>query len=357
MLFSFMTPTAIRFGRGSSQAALPDLAALGQRVLLCRAGSARFADQVTAQHVVTHRGEPTLADLDRVISAGRDARVDAVVAVGGGSVIDLGKAVAALIPASDGPLAYLEGVGEGRALDATPLPFAALPTAAGTGAEVTKNAVIDVGGRKVSLRDDRMLADLAIVDPVLMDNAPREVTATAGMDALVQVIEPYLSIRANPMTDALCRHAIPLGLSALALLMEHEDKAARDDMALVSLMGGLALANAGLGVVHGLAGVTGGVTGAPHGLICARLLPGALRLNRGLAKDTRRYDEVEGWIGARMGPLETAFESWGLPSLARYLEGHDPVAIATTAQSASSMKANPHPLSVDQIAGVLTGAG
>ena len=199
--------------------------------------------------------EPSLADIERALVQFNGRRPDVVIALGGGSVIDFGKALAALIPCRGKPLAYLEVVGDGRPLDAPPVPMIALPTTAGTGAEVTKNAVISVPahGLKVSLRDPRMIPQIAIVDPG-------------------QVIEPYLSSKANPITDALCHAAIATGLRVIRDLVEHDAPDAWDSMAWVSTCGGLALANAGLGAVHGFAGVIGGLTHAPHGEICGVLL-------------------------------------------------------------------------------------
>jgi alcohol dehydrogenase class IV len=191
-------------------------------------------------------------------------RPDWVAALGGGAAIDLGKALAALIPAPDGPMEHLEVVGKGLPLKVPPLPFIAIPTTAGTGAEVTRNAVIGLPdhGRKVSLRDERMVARVAIVDPALTDGCPRGVTLASGLDAVTQVIEPFVSVKATPYTDALARPAIATGMAALMRLMQGEDPEARDRLAWVSLCGGLALSNGGLGAVHGFAGVIGGMTGA-----------------------------------------------------------------------------------------------
>ncbi len=163
-------------------------------------------------------GEPELEHLEAALAQGRAFDAQVVLAVGGGSVLDSGKALAALIPSKSSPLTHLEVVGDGLPLQTPPLPFIALPTTAGTGAEVTKNAVIGALGRKVSLRDNRMLANLALVDPALTDGCPRGVTLASGMDALVQVIEPYVCNRANPMTDALARQAIPKGIASIAAL-------------------------------------------------------------------------------------------------------------------------------------------
>ncbi|SDF41236.1 iron-containing alcohol dehydrogenase [Limimaricola pyoseonensis] len=364
--FDFLTVGRIAFGRGRAAEAAAAVRAHGGRVVLVRGGSVAFADRLAedlraggAEVVeIRAKGEPTLPQLEAAVAQAREAGAEVVVAVGGGSVLDLGKAVAALVPAPRGALAHLEVVGEGRPLEAPPLPFIALPSTAGTGAEVTKNAVIALPdhGRKVSLRDDRMLADLAIVDPALTDDAPRAVTLASGLDAVTQVIEPYLSRRANPLTDAICRAAIPRGLQALARLMQGEDPAARGDLAFTSLAGGLALANAGLGAVHGFAGVLGGRTGAAHGALCGRLLPEVLRANRAAAgragADLSRYDEVEGWLRAALGGagdapdlLAARIDGWGLPRLGAMGVTADAIPeLAAESRTSSSMKGNPHDL-------------
>ncbi len=311
-LFAFATATEILFGRGQAAQAPARVAALGRRVLLVHgrdpARSATLARDLTAAgcsvatFTVPH--EPDMALIEAGVQAG--AGVQVVVAMGGGAVIDAGKAIAALIPATRPMLDHLEVVGQGLPLDHPPLPFVAIPTTAGTGAEVTRNAVIGVpeARRKVSLRDARMLPTLAIVDPALTDGCPRGVTLASGLDAITQVIEPYVCTRANPLTDALCRDAIPRGLAAIIRLMQAEDPQARDQMAWVSLCGGLALANAGLGAVHGLAGPLGGLTGAAHGAICGSLLPHVLVANRQAVTDpalAARLDQVGQWIGAAFG--------------------------------------------------------
>ncbi|KHQ54722.1 Alcohol dehydrogenase [Mameliella alba] len=239
--FSFATATQIRFGRGEAGRAVPDLAARGQRVLLVQGGTPARADWLAAAleaegcsvDRLSVAAEPDLAMIEAGVTAARASAAQVVIALGGGAVIDAGKAIAALVPATRPLLDHLEVVGKGLPLDATPLPFAAIPTTAGTGAEVTRNAVIAVpeAQRKVSLRDARMLPWMAIVDPALTDNCPRGVTLASGLDAVTQVIEPYVCTRANPMTDALCRPAIASGLAALMTLMRQEDPDARDQLA------------------------------------------------------------------------------------------------------------------------------
>lgn len=378
--FAFATATGILFGRGQSSGAAARVAGLGQQVLLVYgrdAGRAVWlADALARQGcAVTGFSVPREPDT-ALIEDGRDAAAGAqvVVALGGGAVIDAGKAIAALVPATRPIRDHLEVVGRGLPLDHPPLPVVAIPTTAGTGAEVTRNAVIGVPEhrRKVSLRDARMLPRLAIVDPALTDGCPRGVTLASGLDAITQVIEPYVCTRANPLTDALCRDAIPRGLSAIRRLMEGEGPDARDDMAWVSLCGGLALANAGLGAVHGLAGPLGGLTGAPHGAICGVLLPHVLMANRRAATDpeaVERLDQVARWIGAAFdAPLASmpeaarALADWshdsGLPALSALGVAPEAQAVAAeTAAASSSMKANPAALTPGTLRRIMEDAG
>ena len=370
--FAFATASMIRFGRGEAHRAVPALAELGSRVMLVtgatplRVGWLKDALEAegVAVTVFSVAKEPDVALIEAGVAAARAAKVAAVIAIGGGAVVDAGKAIAALAPATRPMLDHLEVVGKGLPLDMNPLPFAALPTTAGTGAEVTRNAVIAVpeAQRKVSLRDSRMLPTLAIVDPALTDNCPRGVTLASGLDAVTQVIEPYLSSKANPLTDAICRDAIPKGVVAIRQIMAGEDPAARDALAWVSLCGGLALANAGLGVVHGLAGPLGGLSNAAHGAICGALLPHGLRANAE-ASDApvlaARIAEVQGWIAQALGGApDNAFDTlhhWsrqaGLPGLdAQGITDAARAQAARDAVSSSSMKANPVALSKEQLA-------
>jgi alcohol dehydrogenase class IV len=369
--FAFATADMIRFGRGEAARAVPALAALGGSALLVTGATPErvlwlqeaLAAQGVSVTVFSTDKEPDVALIEAGVAAARDARVEAVIAIGGGAVIDAGKAIAALAPATRPMMDHLEVVGKGLPLDVEPLPFAALPTTSGTGAEVTKNAVISVpdAQRKVSLRDPRMLPTLAIVDPALTDGCPRGVTLASGLDAVTQVIEPYLSSRANPLTDAICRDAIPKGLVAIRQIMAQEDPQARDELAWVSLCGGLALANSGLGVVHGLAGPLGGLSNAAHGAICGALLPHGMRANAQASDDPRlaaRIAEVQGWIAQAFGGTpEAAFDTlhtWsreaGLPGLdAQGITDAARAKAARDAVSSSSMKANPVALTEDQL--------
>ncbi|MEN8656517.1 iron-containing alcohol dehydrogenase [Marivita sp.] len=369
--FAFATADMIRFGRGEAVQAVPALVALGKTVLLvtgatpARVGWLKDALEAegVAVTVFSVAKEPDVALIESGVAVARVAQATAVITIGGGAVIDAGKAIAALTPATRPMLDHLEVVGQGLPLDVAPLPFAALPTTAGTGAEVTKNAVISVpdAQRKVSLRDPRMLPTLAIVDPALTDNCPRGVTLASGLDAVTQVIEPYLSSKANPLTDTICRDAIPKGLVAIQQIMASEDPDARDALAWVSMCGGLALANSGLGVAHGLAGPLGGLTNAAHGAICGALLPHGLRANAEAGNDPVlqvRIAEVQGWIAQAFGgAAEDAVETlhhWsrkaGLPGLdAQGITDAARAKAARDAVSSSSMKANPVALTEEQL--------
>lgn len=368
-MFSFISPQAIHFGRGSAAQTAKLARKFGPRALIVHGATPARAtwliDDCRAQgmevRVAACRGEPSLPDVEASLKAIRPDLPDCIIALGGGAVIDFAKALAALLPSEAPALDHLEGVGGGRALDHAPLPMIALPTTAGTGAETTKNAVIFVPdhGVKTSLRDPRMVPDVAIVDAALMQSAPRGVALAAGLDAITQVIEPYLCNKSNPITDALCLSAIPDGLAAIKDLTERGTPDAWDTMARVATMSGLALANAGLGAVHGFAGVIGGHTGAPHGEICAALLPPVLashgqKAPRG-SPVRARLDWIEtlldqGFANGASGKGRDALQAWaksmGLRGLGQLgLDPSDIPQIATASAKTSSMKATPFALS------------
>jgi hypothetical protein len=375
MSFSILQPGRILFGRGQVAQAASIAQTYGPRgVIVHGANPARAAGIVAAMGpqviTLTCATEPTLAMLDDATATARAHRPDWVLAIGGGAVLDLGKALAAMIPAPGPALDHLEGVGRALPLQADPLPFIAIPTTSGTGAEVTKNAVIGVPeqGRKVSLRDDRMIARVGIVDPALTDGCPWPVTLASGLDAVTQVIEPYVSVKATAYTDALAWPAIESGLRALMALQAGEDPGARDALAWVSLSGGLALANAGLGVVHGFSGVIGGRTGAAHGAICGALLGPVLAMNRarstGAARE--RLDRVCAALAEVLDTTPdhapTALSDWahaaGLPRLSVMgvlTADHD--AIAAVAETASSTRGNPVVLNRADLCAILHTAG
>lgn len=362
--FAINSPGRIVFGRGEAAKASVLLRDYGPRGLIVHgANPARLAGLLADLGVgqdgiatINCAAEPSLPMLEEALTLARTHAPDWVLGLGGGSVMDLAKALAGLIPARGGPMDHLEVVGRGQPLTEAPLPFIAIPTTAGTGSEATKNAVIGLPehGRKVSLRDDRMLARLAIVDPALTDGTPWAVTLASGLDAVTQVIEPFVSVKATPYTDAIAAPAIGAGLAALQRLRQGEDREARDTLAWVSLSGGLALANSGLGAVHGLAGVIGGLCPAPHGAVCGALLAPILRVNRDHAEAgseaARRLDMVFATIAEHLGgAIKEAPETlahWakaaGLPGLTAMGFAPDwQHKTAEAALGASSTKGNP----------------
>ncbi len=383
MRFEFATATRIIFGPGTLAEVPAVLAGLGKRVLIVCGSRFEPAQRMgalllAAGHEVVRFSVPREPDLDLIeagVALARAERCAAVVAIGGGSVIDAGKAIAGLVTNVGAVMDYLEVVGLGRALSRPALPFVAIPTTAGTGAEVTRNAVIGVPARrvKVSLRSPLLLPRVAVIDPELALGAPRAITAASGLDALTQLVEPFVSARANPLTDALCREAIPRAARALPRVFANGgDREAREEMAWVALAGGLALANAGLGVVHGLAGPLGGVLNAPHGALCAALLPhgvratlAALRTRAPGPPALERYDEVARLLTGRPDASADEGAAWlddlvrrlGVPSLTAFgLTAEAIPELVEMGRRASSMKANPIELTADELARVLVAA-
>lgn len=286
--FEFATADRILFGAGRLNELSKQVEGNAKHVLLVRGGSSdaipRVRDILSTLNIpfteFQVHDEPTIEMVRNGLKAARDA--DMIIGVGGGSVLDAGKAIAALATNAGDIFNYLEVIGRGQPLVAAPLPYVAIPTTAGTGAEVTRNAVLEAPEQnvKVSLRSPLMLPRVALVDPELTYSLPPEITATSGLDALTQLIEPFVSVKANPMTDAICRAGLSHAARSLKRAYENgSDKEARQGMALASLFGGLALANAALGAVHGLAGPLGGMLHAPHGALCARFLPRVMEAN------------------------------------------------------------------------------
>ena len=376
MRFEFATATRIVFGRGILSELEATIAPLGRRVLLVHGRSAARADALRERLASVGpgcltfgiEGEPTVDDVRRGSAAAREAGVDVVVAVGGGSAIDAGKAIAALCANDGDVLDYLEVVGRGRSLERPPLPFIAIPTTAGTGSEVTRNAVLASREHRVkaSLRSALMLPRVAIVDPDLLAGLPPAVIAASGLDAFAQLLEPYVSVRANPLVDALCREGLVRSARSLRRAYEGDaSPAVREDLALASLFGGLALANAGLGAVHGFAAPVGGMFDAPHGAACAALLPAVVRVNvRALERraagsvSLARYREAAAIVCGRRDAtiadgvqwIEELVRALGIPGLRRYGAREDQLpALVAKARSASSMKGNPIELLDDEL--------
>jgi alcohol dehydrogenase class IV len=378
MRFEFATATRIIFGEGTA-ATLPDLArSFGARPLAVTGASPEHAGGlVSALSADTFAvpGEPTVDLIREGARYARNAGCDVVISIGGGSVIDAGKAIAAIATNGGEPLEFLEVVGKGRAITVPPLPFIAVPTTAGTGSEVTRNAVLGSTERgvKASLRSPLMLPRVAVVDPELTYGLPPEVTAFTGLDALTQLIEPYVSVRANPLVDAICVDGIQRVARALRRAYHNgTDRDARHDMALASLFGGLALANAGLGVVHGFAAPLGGQWKAPHGALCAALLPHGMAANvAGLRARAPRHPALErysaiahlltgrseasaedgiDWVRALSAELSIpVLGAWGVTEA-------DLPGVAEKAAKASSMQANPLPLTQEELIAVVRAA-
>lgn len=290
MTFEFASAARIVFGPGTLDQVGQIASEFGGRALVVTGANPDRAArllQILASagiqsRVFTVPGEPTLSRVAEGVQAAEEFHAQMVVSFGGGAAIDAGKAIAALRTNPGSALDYLEVIGKAEPLEVPPKPFIAIPTTAGAGAEVTRNAVLTSPEHrsKASIRHAWLLPKVALVDPLLTLGLPRRLTASTGLDALTQLVEPFLSCKANPLTDALCREALPKAAKFLPKAFRNgQDIEARHEMALASLSGGLALANAGLGVVHGFAAPIGGMFPAAHGAVCAALLPAALETN------------------------------------------------------------------------------
>lgn len=378
--FEFATAGRILFGAGRARQVPEILAGLGSRALVCTGSRPdRHRDLIGALPVpvavFTVDSEPTVELARAAVASAREHGADVVLGVGGGSVLDLGKAVAMLLGNGGDPLDYLEVVGRGQPVSSPSVPYVAVPTTAGTGAEVTANAVLasPEHGLKASLRGRSMLPRVALVDPLLSLDCPPWVTASAGLDALTQCLEPLVSVQANPMTDSLAREGLRRAGSGLRRsYVDGMDVAARTDMALCSLFGGLALANGKLGAVHGLAGVIGGMVPAPHGAACAALLVPVTEANvRALgSRDPdgpalRRYEQAARLLTDRPDAsiqdgvdwLRDLVRTLGIPRLGSYGlgPGHADEVVAKAAR-ASSTRGNPVVLEPAELHGALAAA-
>ena len=378
--FELAIPGDVRFGGGRLSEVPDALAGWGARRVLLVTGrspdrAAALVDGLQTRGLVVTRyavsGEPSIQVVRDGVAAA--AGCDAVVGFGGGSAIDVAKAVAVLAVRGADPLEHLEVIGAGRPITAAGLPCVAIPTTAGTGSEVTRNSVLSGDGVKASLRSPLMLPRLAVVDPDLLLGVPVATIAASGMDALAQLIEPFLSRKANPVTDALARDGIVRSARSLRRARRDGmvDPSVREDLAIASLFGGLCLANAGLGAVHGFAAALGARLGAPHGAVCAAVLAPAIKVNLRAARRVRdrsavtwfadlavlltgnptaRPEAAAGWLTE----LTTALQ---IPGLRTYgLTDADTAEVVAAAQRASSMKGNPIELTDDEVAEILARA-
>ncbi len=388
--FEFISAPHIVFGRGQFARSAELAAPLGQAALIVHALPGEALGRLTAQLAAAgiraaacfQQGEPTVADIDRALATAREHACDMAIGIGGGSAIDAAKAAAGLLTNGGTALDYMEVVGKGQKITQPAAPWIAIPCTAGTGAEVTRNAVIGYKGGasnfKASLRSEHLLPRIALVDPELGVTVPPAVTASSGMDALCQCIEAYTSTGANPMTDALALEGVQRSARALRrAYADGRDLDAREDMALAALLSGIALTNAGLGAVHGFAAPLGASFPVPHGTVCAALLPHvmganvqALRaahhptlaryatLGRLMRKDAvADLGNDDDAITAGIAFVQALAQDLHIPGLAQYGLTPDAVpAQVELAQKSSSMRYNPIPLSHAVLSEILTAA-
>jgi alcohol dehydrogenase class IV len=380
MQFEFATASRIIFGRKTVHQVASLAAGMGRRWCVVTGASPKRAAELLDQlrqrgleiTALTVSGEPTTDSALEAVSKARDAGCEAVVAIGGGSVLDTGKVIAALLTNRGELMQYLEVIGKGQSLSNPSAPCIAVPTTAGTGAEVTRNAVLGSPHHrvKVSMRSAYMLPALAVVDPELTYSMPPAVTASTGLDAFTQLLEAFLSNQSNPVTDALCREGLQRAVRSLALVYEDgTNQQGREDMALASLFGGIVLANAKLGAVHGIAGPLGGMYPASHGMVCASLLPHVMEANLAALRrrmpqspalerfteiarimtgktQTKAQDGVD-WIHRLCRHMRVpALESLGVAKA-------DLPTIVEKSKNASSMKGNPVQLTESELLDVL----
>lgn len=364
--FEFATASRIIFGTGTVKQVPGIVRGMGRRILLVTGSGGRtwgLTDNLPpAEFDVVHfkvGSEPTIGSVSEGVAVARAAGCEVVIGLGGGSAIDCAKAIAALTPNSGKVIDYLEVIGNGKNLDLPPLPFIAIPTTAGTGAEVTKNAVIHSTEHrvKVSLRSPLMFPDVAVADPALTVSMPPPITAATGMDALTHLLETFVSNQTGPLTDAICREGISRISSSLKrAFIDGEDLEARENMALAGMLGGMALANGKLGAVHGFAGPMGGMFPAPHGAVCAALLPAVMEVNIRIIREQEqfsyleKYGEVARMLTGNPGAnaqdgvvwAKEMIEYLGIPKLSKFgVSPADFSTLAGKARKASSMKGNP----------------
>jgi alcohol dehydrogenase class IV len=380
MKFEFMTASRIIVERGGLKQVGKLAKSFGERVLLV----GRLASDDTKKAIeylnnegcivteVNVKGEPSVDSINEILALSKANQCEVVVAIGGGSVLDSGKTIAALMTNTNDIMDYLEVIGNGVPVSKKSLPFIAVPTTSGTGAEATKNATILSAAHKVkvSIRSPYMLPDVVLLDAQLTVSVPKDVTASTGLDALTQVLEPYVSKMANPITDAFAKEGLTRAARSLKKAYDQgDDIDAREDMAIASLFGGISLANAKLGAVHGFAGVLGGMFPIPHGVVCARLLPFVTRKNIEVlnARDSlnpavKRYEDVAKILTDNPSAKAMDGVAW-LEDLCKHLDVAPLRAfgvkeehfeeIINKSMNASSMKGNPIDLTFDELKDIL----
>ena len=380
MQFEFATSTRIIFGPGKLREAGTIAKSTSKRPLVVTGKNVQRAEPLlkllrennVERSVFSVSGEPKIQTVRDGVGLAKSEKCDWVIGIGGGSVIDAGKAIAAMMQNDGDVLDYLEIIGQGKTLTKPSARFLAIPTTSGTGSEVTRNAVLASPEHKlkVSLRSAYMIPHIALIDPELTYDLPSNVTASTGLDALTQLIEPYVCLRANAMTDAVCVEGIRRVARSFRTAMENGiNEEAREDMAVASLFGGMALANAGLGAVHGFAGPIGGMFSAPHGEICAILLPEVTEINVQALRERdkhnhaiHRYDRVARFLGGNEPSTVEAGIDWirqlvndfKIPRLSAHgIKSEHIPEIVKHAKNASSMKANPIVLTDEELAEIL----
>lgn len=385
--FEFFGVGRVVFGRGEIRRLGGLAAEMGRSAMVVHNGPVRaeLGDTLAVAGVAVtfrrQRGEPTVGDVDEVTAEAREVGCDVVIGMGGGSAIDAAKAVAGLLANGGAAADYMEVVGKGQKITRPAIPWIAVPTTAGTGAEATRNAVIGFPERhfKASIRSELLLPRVALIDPELALEVPPDVTARCGMDALCQCIESYTSTGAGPLTDPLALQGISLAARALPKAYSNgHDLAAREDMALAALISGITLTSAGLGAVHGFAAPLGANFPVPHGTVCAALLPGIIAANiealRAAAADVRerglsRYAAVgRALLGGGPASDREAIDACarvtadlartlGIPPLEKFgLTDARVPDMVQLARKASSMRFNPVVLSDEALAAVLRDA-
>jgi len=386
MDFEFYTAARIIFGAGKFKEIGKLAREHGKQALVIIGGGSlqkagvvqRLVDLLGEHGIVCNfyqvTGEPQVETVDEGVSAAKKSQTEMVISLGGGSVIDTGKAISGLVTNGGSVMDYLEGVGKGKRIARPALPFIAIPTTAGTGSEVTKNAVICSRTQKFkkSIRSPHLIPKIALVDPLLTHTMPPAVTASSGLDALTQLIEAYVSKGANPITDALAQKGITLAASSLyRAYCNGNDAEARQNMALASLLSGIVLANAGLGAVHGIAAALGGLFPIPHGIACAVLLPHVVEMNfkalltknpvDSIVKKYRQLCKLlldkeinpKDGVSPAVEFLHGLCEKMAIPSLTSFGINKDDIPSIVAHSRGSSMRFNPVELSDEELITIL----